>query len=115
MPFLCLFRRKQIKKYFLKCFRISDYNRNDIAQLFSLSDLTNLFNKDFSLTLFTKFSVDYLLNGGKGLVWSKLHLRLVKFANIFRLGELIKRIANDRAGFINKFFTPTYYLILKKK
>ena len=50
MPFLCLFKRKQIKMFFLKYFRRSDYNRNDIAELLSLNDLLNLFGHNFSVS-----------------------------------------------------------------
>jgi SAM-dependent methyltransferase len=115
IPFLSLFNRNQIKKYFLKNFRKSDYNRNDIAELLSLKDLFDLFNKNFDIKICTRFSVDYLLNGGKGLVWSKFHLQLVKMVNLFGLKNLLMRIANDQPGIINKFFTPTFYIILKKK
>jgi hypothetical protein len=115
MPLLCLFKREHIRKYFLKYFRKSDYHRDDIAELLSLNDITNLFNNNFSIKICTKFSVDYLLNGGKGLVWSKFHLRLVKYLNDFGLTKVIRRIANNEEGIINKFFTPTFYIILKKK
>lgn len=115
MPLLCLFKREQIRKYFLKYFRKSDYYRDDIAELLSLKDVIHLFSKIFSINICTKFSVDYLLSGGKGLVWSKFHLWLVKFVNDLGLGKMIKSIANNEVGIINKFFTPTFYLILKKK
>ena len=115
MPFLSLFNRSQIKKYFLKNFRKSDYNRNDIAELLSLKDLFDLFNKNFAIQICTKFSVNYLLNGGKGLVWSKFHLRLVKAVNSLGLKKLLIQIANNKPGLLNKFFTPTFYIILKKK
>ncbi|MDH3269512.1 MAG: class I SAM-dependent methyltransferase [Ignavibacteria bacterium] len=115
MPLLCLFTREQIKKYFLKYFRRNDYTRDDIAELLSLKDLINLFSENFSVNICTNFSIDYLLNGGKGLVWSKFHLRLVKYLNEFGLAKVIRRIANDEIGIVNKFFTPTFYCILKKK
>jgi 2-polyprenyl-3-methyl-5-hydroxy-6-metoxy-1,4-benzoquinol methylase len=115
MPLLCLFKREHIRKYFLKYFRRTDYNRDDIAELLSMKEIINLFGKNFSINIYTKFSVDYLLNGGKGLVWSKFHLRLVKYLNIFGMDKLIRRIANDEIGVVNKFFTPTFYIILKKK
>ena len=115
MPFLCLLKRKQIKKYFLKYFRKSDYNRDDIAELLSLKDVANLFEREFSINLNTEFSTEYLLNGGKGLVWSKFHLLLIKYLKIFGLKNIINKIANNKKGFLNKYFTPTFYLILKKK
>lgn len=115
MPVISLFKRAKIKKYFLKNFRKSDYNRTDIAELLSLNDIKKLFGKDFSINIFTKFSLDYLFNGGKGLVWSKFHVGIVKFIKITGLANLLGKIANDEHGIINRFFTPTFYLILKKK
>ena len=115
MPFLCLFKRDQIKKYFLKYFRKSDYSRDDIAQLFSLKILIDYFEQDFVITLCTKNSVDYLFSGGKGIIWSKFHLMLLKIVDNIRLSEIIKKIANNKFTFINKYFTPTFYLILKKR
>ena len=78
MPILCLFKREQVKKYFLKYFRKSDYDRNDIAELLSLRDIITLFEEKFSINICTKYSTEYLLNGGKGIVWSNFHLRLIK-------------------------------------
>jgi hypothetical protein len=115
MPFLSLFKRNQIKKYFLKYFRKSDYSRDDVAELLSLKQIYDLFGQYYSLKILTKFSVKYLINGGKGLVWSKFHLRLVKILNFLGLNKILTRIANDKPGIINKFFTPTFYIILKKK
>ena len=115
MPLLCLFNRKQIKKYFLKYFRKSDYNRDDVAQLFSLKDLIEFFSRDFSIKLCTKTSVEYLFNGGKGIVWSNFHLFLIRIINKFGLSRVIKRISNDNDSFINKYLTPTFFLLLKKK
>jgi 2-polyprenyl-3-methyl-5-hydroxy-6-metoxy-1,4-benzoquinol methylase len=115
MPLLCLFNRDQIKKYFLKYFRKNDYQRDDIAELLSLNKLYKLFIQDYSIKFFTKFSVEYLLAGGKGLVWSKFHLRLVKLVNFLGLAKILKTIANDKPGIINKFFTPTFYIVLRRK
>ena len=114
-PIICLFKREQIKKYFLKYFRKTDFGRDDIAELLSLNDIVNLFGKYFSIKISTKFSVDYLLRGGKGLVWSKFHLWLLKFLNDLSISRIIRKFANDKIGLINKFFTPTFYIILKKK
>jgi 2-polyprenyl-3-methyl-5-hydroxy-6-metoxy-1,4-benzoquinol methylase len=115
IPFLSLFKRNQVKKYFLKFFRKSDYTRDDIAELLSLNQLYDLFNKKYSFKIFTKFSLDYLLSGGQGLVWSKIHLRLVKMVNLLGLKKILISIANDKPGIVNKYFTPTFYIILKKK
>jgi 2-polyprenyl-3-methyl-5-hydroxy-6-metoxy-1,4-benzoquinol methylase len=115
MPFLALFKRDQINKYFLKYFRKSDYSRDDVAELLSLKQLYDLFGQYYSLKIFTRFSVEYLINGGKGLVWSKFHLRLVQMVNFLGLKKILLHVANDKPGMINKFFTPTFYIILKKK
>lgn len=114
MPLLSLFKREKIKKYFLKFFRKADYNRTDIAELFSFNDILKKFNVKFSITLFTNHSVQYLLDGGKGIVWSKFHLCIIKFVKSLRLEKILLRVANDKPGMINKFFTPTFYIVLKK-
>ncbi len=115
LPFLSLFNRDQVKKYFLRAFRKSDYQRDDIAELFSLSQIFKLFNKDFNIKLQTKFSVSYLLNGGNGIIWSRFHIWLVKAASLPVFKRMLINMANDNAGILNKFFTPTFYIILKKK
>jgi 2-polyprenyl-3-methyl-5-hydroxy-6-metoxy-1,4-benzoquinol methylase len=115
MPFLSIFKRDQIKKYFLKYFRKSDYSRNDVAELLSLKQLYDLFDQYYSIKIFTRFAAEYLINGGKGLVWSKFHLRLVKMVNFLCLKKILMNVANDHPGIINKLFTPTFYIILKKK
>ena len=115
LPFLSLFKRDQIKKYFLKLFRKSDYQREDIAELLSLRNLYKLFSEKYLIKVYTKLSVEHLLNGGKGLIWSNFHLGLVKLANLLGLKSLLINISNDKPGIINKFFTPTFYIILKKK
>lgn len=115
IPFLSLFKRNHVKKYFLNFFRKSDYTRDDIAELLSLNQLYDLFSKKYSFKIFTKFSLEYLLNGGKGLVWSNIHLRLVKMVKLFGLKRLLISIANNKPGIVNKYFTPTFYIILKRK
>jgi SAM-dependent methyltransferase len=114
LPFVSILKRESIKKYFLKHFRKDDYNRTDIAQLFSLNELINLFKNDFEIKLYTKFSVQELFNGSKGIVWSDFHLKLIAFCKLIKLDLLIIKLANDKIGILNKFFTPTLYFAFKK-
>lgn len=115
LPIVSILKRISIKKYFLKHFRKDDYYREDIAQLFSLDELLNLIKKDFEISLQTKFSVQELFNGNKGIVWSEFHLKLISFCKILKLDWLINKIANNNFGFVNKYFTPTFYLIIKNR
>ena len=114
LPVLSLLKRESIKKYFLKQFRIDDYNRTDIAQLLSLNGLINLFKNDFEIKLYTKFSVRELFNGNKGIVWSDFHLKLIAFCKLIKLDWLLIELANDKIGLINNYFTPTFYFVFKK-
>lgn len=115
MPLLCLFNRDIIKRYFLKNFRRADYNRDDIAELLSFKNVVFYFSEKFLIKLNTKLSVKYLLNGNSGLVWSKFHTYLVKLIKGTGLKNILLRTTNDNQGYLNKFFTPTFYFILKKK
>jgi 2-polyprenyl-3-methyl-5-hydroxy-6-metoxy-1,4-benzoquinol methylase len=114
LPFLSLFKRQSIRKFFLKNFRKSEYERKDIAQLLSLKELIKLFENKFKITLFTSYAVEELLKGNKGIIWSDFHLALLKLTKLFRFDQLLLGIVNDKPGFINKFLTPTYYTLLTK-
>jgi SAM-dependent methyltransferase len=114
LPLLSLFSRESIRKYFLKNFRNSEYERKDIAQLLSLNELTALLGNRFKFTLFTSYAVEELLKGNKGIIWSDFHLALLKLIKIFRFDQLLLGIVNDKTGFMNKFLTPTFYSLLEK-
>ncbi|MFO7526159.1 MAG: class I SAM-dependent methyltransferase [Ignavibacteriaceae bacterium] len=115
LPLLALLSRSGIRRYYLKHFRKSEVNRVDLAQLYSLRQLYNLLNSKFDIQINTKYSVHELLKGNNGIVWSDFHLELIKAINFFRLSKMLLLIANDRRGFINNYFTPTFYLLLKRK
>ena len=115
VPFISLLKRESIKKYFLSVFRKTEAGRKDIAELSSLKILLSFVEDKFEVKLFTEYAVKELLKGNKGIVWSNFHLMLVGAINRLKLGKLISRMANDGFGLINKFFTPTFYFILRKK
>ena len=115
LPMLSTLKRESIKKYFLKYIRKDDYNRTDIAQLFSLNEIVSLFQKDFEISLNTKFSIREIFKGNKGIIWSKFHHVLISLCKLIKLDWGLIKIANDSFGIINKYFTPTFYFVLKRK
>lgn len=115
LPIVSILKRESIKKYLLKYFRKKDYKRTDVAQLLSLKELIKIFNKDFDIHLLTKLSVIELFSGNRGIVWSEFHLTLIRLCKFINLDWLITKLANDRFGLVNKIFTPTFYLTLKRK
>ncbi len=114
MPVLSMLKRNSIKKYFLKIFRRSDYPRKDIAQLLSLYDLNKFFNRDFEISIHTRHAVKKLFEGHKGIIWSEFHLRVLHLLKLLKIKNAMIKLSNDRPGLINKFFTPSFYLILKR-
>jgi SAM-dependent methyltransferase len=114
VPFVSLLSRKNIRRYFLKYFRRSEIGRKDIAQLITLNQLKKKSAEYFNITLYTNHSVQRLMRGDKGIVWSSFHLNMIKLIKYFKLDFLLIKISNDKIGFINKFLTPTFYLTLKK-
>lgn len=114
LPLLSLFKRQFIRNFYLKIFRKDEMNRTDIAELLSLKELSRYFNGDCELNLYTNFAVRELLKGNKGIVWSNFHLKLLKLVSFVHFDRIILSAANNKSGFINKYFTPTYYILLKK-
>ena len=113
-PFVSLLKRENIKKYFLQYLRKSEIGRNDIAQLYSLSELSKLFQDKFNFTLYTNYSVEELLRGNIGIIWSDFHLAILKIIKFLKFDQLIIGIANDKPGLVNKYITPTFYFLLEK-
>jgi SAM-dependent methyltransferase len=114
LPFISILKRNQIKKYFLPLFRKDDSLRNDIAQLLSLNELKQM-SGDYEIILNTKYVASELIKENKGVVWSRLHIRLLNIILLTGLDKLILKTANDKESFLNHFLTPTFYLILKRK
>ena len=113
IPLLALFSRPGIKKYFLRFFRKSELSRNDIARLFSLRQLKYLF-REYELNLKTKEAVDVLDRNPEGILWSSFHLLLIEIIRKTGTFALLKKAASNKEGFINNYFTPTFYAVLKK-
>ena len=114
LPLISILTRKRIKKYFLKNFRKDEINRKDIPQLLSLNDISNNFGYYFEINLETKHSFEKLLKGDKGIIWSDFHINLVKLIKKMRIGNMLLFLTNNKIGIINKYFNPTFYLVMKK-
>lgn len=112
IPLLSLFKRDRIKKYFLRYYRQEDLIRDDIAQLLSLKEIFQLF-QDYKITLYTKEVVNFLSDDYKGIIWSNFHVKFYNLLKKFHLILLLTFFANNKPGLINKYFTPTYFLIIK--
>jgi len=115
LPVVSILKRKQIKKFFLKHLRKKDYYREDIAELLSLNYLIKKTAGKFDFFINTNFAAAELMEGNKGLIWSNFHIGLLKRIHKLRLGNLLIKLANNKTGLLNRFITPTFYLILKKK
>lgn len=115
VPLVSLLKRESIRKYFLRYFRKSEVNRKDIAELSSLKNIYELFADKFEVQLFTIYSLNELFKGNKGIVWSDFHIKLLHILKKVKLEKVITTFAKNRIEFINRFFTPTFYIMFKKK
>jgi hypothetical protein len=115
MPLVSLLKRETIRNYFLKYFRKSEIDRTDLAELSSLKEIYRLFSDEFEINLHTKFAVKNLFGQNNGIIWSDFHLSLIRFLKTLSIEQLIIKFANDDNGIINKFFTPTFYFVMKRK
>ncbi len=114
IPFLCLFSKTVIKKYFLRFFRMEDSDREDIAELLSLNELEKLFS-GYCLKLKTREIISLLSENPKGILWSSFHFLLYKTLKMSGLFFILTKTADNSSGFINKYITPTFYVIMNKK
>jgi hypothetical protein len=80
-----------------------------------MKEIKKLFGNDFNIRLSSKFVANELLKGNKGIVWSNFHLKLISLFKSIRIDYLLKKVSNDKPGIVNKYFTPTFYVILTRK
>ena len=113
-PFVALMSRAAIKTYFLPLFRKKEVQRSGIAQLLSLKDIFRHSTGLVSVQLCTVEALQALFAGHKGIVWSDFHLFLIRAAKGLRLNGILMQVANDKNGFLNRYFTPTFYCLCKK-
>lgn len=115
VPLISILNRKFIRNFFLKFFRKTEKTRNDIPQLLSLTRIQNLFSNKFEVKLMTDFAVNELFKGNKGIAWSDFHLLLTQTIKKIKADRIVKGISNNKFGFVNKFLTPTFYLVIKRR
>ncbi len=114
LPIVSILRREAIRKYFMKFFRKNELNRKDIPQLLSLKDIRKILGNHFEINLETKHSLEQLLNGNKGIIWSNFHLHIIRLIKIIKAEKILLLLSNNKTGFVNKYFNPTFYLIARK-
>lgn len=115
LPLVAMLKREIIRDYILKYFRKSDMNRKDLAELISLSKILKMFSAEFEIQIQTKTVVEKLFSTSNSIVWSNFHLSLIGILKKLSLQKIIIKIANDNFGMINKYFTPTFYVVMKRK
>lgn len=115
VPLISILSRKVIKKFFIRFFRKTERNRKDIPQLLSISKILSLFSDRFEIKIMTDFSVDELFKENKGNIWSDFHLKIISTLKRIKADKTVRRISNNNFGFLNKYLTPTFYLLMKKK
>lgn len=114
-PIVSLLSRRVIQKIFIPIFRKKEIHRKDIAQLLSLKELSTIFvNLKLKSYLNTTVAVQTLFENPEQIIWSNLHIALLKIIKRLSLQSFFIRIADNENGFINKFVTPTFYFVLRK-
>ncbi len=112
-PLVSIMSRKNIQKFFVPIFRKKEKDRKDVAELKSLNELIKIFkNCSLDFRLHTKFAVKTIFENPEQIIWSDLHQFLLKSIKFLRLRNLMFRLADDKIGFVNKYFTPSFYFVL---
>lgn len=113
-PFISILNRKIIRNFYIKYFRKTEKHRKDIPQLLSLNKILNLFSYQSEIKIMTDFAVEELFKENKGIIWSDFHLKLINTLKRIKADKIVRRISNNNFGFVNKYLTPTFYIVMKR-
>ena len=112
LPGVALFPRKAVAFLVQEVFRRDPTQRNDLAALLSLKQLTAMLRGNNIEMIFVNTSVAKILfDKPAAVVCHPLHIRLVRWLRRKKLERWVYRIVNDRAGFFNRFINPTWYIV----
>jgi hypothetical protein len=95
--------------------RPADVAREDLAELLSWSALRSLLaHEGFAPTMETATVAECLFMNPEAVVWSDLHLRLVRWARFIGLPSFLPLLRSDRVGVMARLAIPTWYLVARK-
>ncbi len=88
------------------------FTREDFAALLSIYKIRRLFkDANFTLTFVNKRVAAELFINPKAVVNRELHLSIINWLKKLKLKKLTLSLVNDKLGFFNALFNPTWYLV----
>ncbi|MCH8957118.1 methyltransferase domain-containing protein [candidate division KSB1 bacterium] len=115
LPIVSVLPRKGATYFITKIIQREKFPREDFAALLSIFKIRHLFkNANFTLTFVNKRVAGELFTNPQAVVNSELHLKVVKLLKKLKLQKLILSTVNDKFGFFNALFNPTWYLVARK-
>ena len=115
LPFVSMKKRRSLRRT-LQRKRPADTGRDDLAQLLSWDELRGMFDATgFSVTLENAQVAEMLFTNPRAVVWSDLHLRLVRWGDMLGLRSFLPLLATAHVGTLHKVLSPGWYIVGKKK
>ena len=115
LPVVSVLPRKAVAYFITKIVQREKFTRKDFAALLSIYKIRRLFkDANFTLTFVNKRVAGELFMNPKAVVNRELHLSIINWLMKLKLKKLILSLINDKFGFFNAFFNPTWYLVAKK-
>jgi len=114
LPFASLRRRESLRRLLTKR-RPAEAHRDDLAQLLSFNELLNVLESAGLQAEFVNSVVaEFLFERPLAVVWSDMHLGIVRWMQRSHLQHFALRFVRDRAGFFNTWVNPTWYALCRK-
>ncbi|MCB2205554.1 class I SAM-dependent methyltransferase [bacterium] len=96
--------------------RPSDADRDDLAQLLSAEQLSALLgNAGFSWRYVNRAAAKQLFTHPETVVWSDMHLRIVRALRATGLQYPLRVLVRDTPGIFNRWLNPTWYILARKE
>lgn len=115
LPGISVLDSSDIRKV-LHRLRPEDAERDDLAELLPLDALQALLHgAGLEINLMQRFVLRSMFEHPERVVWSRMHLSILRMAKLLGLPGLANLIVNDRTGFINAFVSPSWYIVARKE
>lgn len=115
LPLVALLKRKQLQLLLSSWLSITEPEKPDHAELFSLWNLGHLLRDKGLKWRFVNQEVAEFAQNQPRAVWNRnSHLKIVKILNTFQIYSQLINVVNNAKGIFNRFINPTWFIVAKK-
>ncbi|MBD3383683.1 methyltransferase domain-containing protein [candidate division KSB1 bacterium] len=115
LPFVALLKRKSLKTLLSSWLQVTEPDKQDHAELFSLDQLDRLLKQNSLQWKFVNQAALTFAQQQPHSIWNRnWHLKIIQILNTIGLYSKLLNLVDDSNGAFNRFINPTWFIMAQK-